>query len=331
MKHFSTFLIVFFTITFIHSQGWPQINFPGEGMYGSICPFGEDLVYLMVDNGMFYTSYDGGLNWVETNTGVQKNFYDMVFFDEDLGFAVGNNGTIIKTMDAGQNWDIVSSGTTENLFSIAMISLNDIWIVGHHGVVLHSTNGGNNWILDNSISSEQLNSVEFKGSHGYIAGNNGTLLYTTDYGTTWNPIALSTTDDLFSLNITANNTQVLAGQVDEDYLQYRGDLVFKTEDNSNWTNYYVPYYLDMGVSKLYFLNDNVGFYLDAAAAFCNCSFMKIYKTYDSGETWSLSYSASTYNSNSPFFGGFSDLAFVNDSLGYAYVSSKFFGSILIYD
>ncbi|HET8838980.1 MAG TPA: YCF48-related protein, partial [Flavobacteriaceae bacterium] len=116
MKQFFTFLIFIFTITFVHSQG--QINFPGEGTYGSICPFGEDLVYLMVDDGMFYTSNDGGLNWTENNIGISEDFFDMVFFDEELGFAVGSNGTIVKTMDSGQNWSIVPSGTTENLFSI---------------------------------------------------------------------------------------------------------------------------------------------------------------------------------------------------------------------
>ncbi|HET8838434.1 MAG TPA: YCF48-related protein, partial [Flavobacteriaceae bacterium] len=217
--------------------------------------------------------------------------------------------------------------TTENLFSIAMISLNNIWIVGHHGMVLHSTDGGNNWVMNNTLSSEQLNSIAFKDNRGYIAGNNGTLLQSNDYGNTWQPVSLSIIDDLFSLSMTESNTQLLAGQANEEYVAYFADEIYKTEDDSTWTNYYVPNFMDIGVANLYFLNDNVGFYLDAAAAFCNCSHMNIFKTTDSGQTWSISYQASTYNSNSPFFSGFSDLIFVNDTIGYAYVSSKFFKTI----
>ena len=325
MKYIFTFSFCILLFCEANSQEiWHQIglNYPGnntvdQSQYCAISPIGANLVYVMLDQGRFYKSVDGGASWIENQTGISENFFDLSFFDENLGFAVGSNGAILKTTDSGTTWNVISTETTEDLFSMEMISLNDIWVVGNHGTVLHSTDGGNSWNLNTSLSTEKLNSVQFNGNLGYIAGNNGTLLQTFDYGETWNSISLDTDEDLFSLNITETNTRFLAGNVhDGDYYFYEAENIYKTTNNTKWESHY--FYSDdynYVVSSMLFLNDNEGFLLSSTAMMCDCGGLIIYKTIDGGQTWDVSYHG--ISTGSVIFGGFSDLAFVNNSVGYA--------------
>ncbi|MDI9358707.1 MAG: YCF48-related protein [Phycisphaerales bacterium] len=57
--------------------------------------------------------------------------------------------------------------------------------VGSNGVILKTTTGGSNWLVIGSSTNNTLNSISFFSKQGIIAGNNATVIYTRDSGTTW--------------------------------------------------------------------------------------------------------------------------------------------------
>lgn len=313
MKQFLLFAVVFFSITCSYSQNGPEWHyvhyFDTNNTYGAISAIDQNIIYVMLDNGMFYKSTDGGLSWADYSTGVTENVYDMAFLDNNQGLAVLSAGTILKTTDGGLTWTSITSGTTDDLLSVEIISQNSIWIVGKNGTILHSTDLGNSWTMDGSLTSKRLNSVRFRNANeGYIAGNNGVLLHTTDGGGNWSAVSLSTIDDLFSLSLTENNTYLLAGTVNSSYHSF---TAFQN-DGANWTSYGISAQGGLGVSSLYFYNDNHGFYGEAAFTLCSCSFFYIHSI-DSVQNHSLGYCGE----DGDISHAYSDIAFVDENVGYA--------------
>lgn len=77
---------------------------------------------------------------------------------------------------------------------------------------IHKSDLGLAWVLRPSGTSADLNSVAFIDSlHGWICGNNGTLLMTEDGGGTWNPIASGVTNDLYSVRFSHRGIGIAVG------------------------------------------------------------------------------------------------------------------------
>ena len=314
MKLSFYFFAAFFITTQLFSQnGWEHQAVNSSNQYGAICAIDENLVHVILDDGIFIKSTDGGLNWLEYYAGVSEYFFDMVFYNNDIGFAVGANGSIIKTINGGEDWTLLSSGTSNDLFSISMPSLNNIWIAGDNGTILNSTNQGDTWTLFDSISSEKLNSISFRDADiGFVAGNNGALFHTQNGGVLWEESNISTTDDLFSITTSDNFSFLLAGEVlGSDYYGFSG---FKTSNNTDWTNLPISVF-GFGLSKIYFNNDDLGFSSETADALCDCVSLLVSKTTDSGENWEEScVYETTITSNQ--LSHYSDIDFATDEIGY---------------
>jgi photosystem II stability/assembly factor-like uncharacterized protein len=313
--------VTFFITTQVFSQeGWDyQIINSSNNQYGAICAIDENLVNLILDDGIFLKSTDGGENWTEYDTGVSEYFFDMAFYNNDIGFAVGANGTIIKTINGGEEWTLLASGTSNDLFSISMPSLDIIWMVGDNGTVLNSTNQGDTWAINNTISNEKLNSISFRDANiGFIAGNNGTLFHTLNGGVLWEESNITTNNDLFSISTTDDSSFLLAGYVDQ-YYAYEGYTGFKTNDNVNWEEFYIPIET-IGPSKLFFYDNNLGFSVTATCLLCDCCFLDIDKTSNSGDNWESSCNIETTDTNllTLFY---QDIDFATNEIGYVFSGS----------
>ncbi len=90
--------------------------------------------------------------------------------------AVGNGGTIIKsTWNVGTNWSSwssIPSGTTQDLYSIEFYptpsgiqNLNPVGcIAGNNGLILRTTDWGDSWVMINAGVTNKLNSFHFTDS-----------------------------------------------------------------------------------------------------------------------------------------------------------------------
>ena len=179
------------------------------------------------DGGTIQRTQNGGSTWTIQTSGTTQTLRSVHFMDANTGWAVGNGGTILCTQDGGATWTIQTSGTTQILRSVHFLDSNTGWVVGLGGTILHTQNGGETWTLQTSGTTSSINSIHFvdtntgwavgeiewilkfsqirlehpKGGDFFGAGSsqqiswthpglsNLRLDYSSNNGSTWNPIA----------------------------------------------------------------------------------------------------------------------------------------------
>lgn len=326
MKTLLLFFIFLFCSLGFSQENWDYLPIEITNNYhGAICPINENVVHVVSDYGKFYKTIDGGETWSQFDSGVNEYFFDLSFDGTDNGYSVGDNGKILKTINAGETWTELSSGTTEALISVALNAPNSIWAVGDNGTILHTIDGGNSWTINGSLTSERLNSIKFKDENiGYIAGDNGVLLSTDNGGVDWETLTVPTTDDLFSISITQNYLYILNGSSggSDGSRYYEASQGLKTTNNQDWIQFYIDDPLGLGCNDMHFLNDSIGFAIGSAAMLCDCCNVWIVKTFYGGQYWNFSLNEETNAANCHANGGYADIKFVNQGVGFALLGSN---------
>jgi photosystem II stability/assembly factor-like uncharacterized protein len=149
------------------------------------------------ERGAILHTEDGGRIWKPQQSGVLYPLFDVQFVDQDTGWAVGHWGTILYTKDEGKHWserslslelgqqgpiepaalqDIVDPSTGEVLAKAGQLLpkelVADIARRGAHGARVRE--------------DVVLNAVFFLDQqHGWIVGERGLVLRTTDGGENW--------------------------------------------------------------------------------------------------------------------------------------------------
>ncbi|MBI2968475.1 MAG: hypothetical protein HYY40_11785, partial [Bacteroidetes bacterium] len=135
----------------------------------------------------------GGSSWTAlTLPPASRNLNGISAGTNNDAVTVGNNASLIsilKTSDAGLTWSEQNTNIKVRLKSLMVINANEGWAAGDNGILLHLAISGNNasWTLLNTGTTENLTAVWFENGTGLITGENQTLLYTADGGTTWIP------------------------------------------------------------------------------------------------------------------------------------------------
>ncbi len=181
---------------------------------------------------------------------------------------------LLLTYDNGTTWDLNQIKTLKNFKSIWVKNPQEIFVVGSYdnsGTELYKTNdGGANWTLDYENNAVGANDIHFASdSVGYIVGNIGKVLKTTDAGTTWLDFSTpSITGSLKTVWFTSPDTG-FAGRTSTFgmYKTTNGGLTWSQNFGYNLTNCYT----------IHFINDTLGY----AGAFNN----RVYKTTDGGNLW----------------------------------------------
>ncbi len=264
--------------------------------------------YVTGGNGVILRTKDGGNTWIhrnyaddEANTnGFYPDLTDVFFTDSKIGWACGGNngmGIVFKTVDGGVNWTHVNVPSnqvqiltkiyfTDHLNGFAIgndnysISLNYLTLCeaplpgGSECAktsLLKTKDGGNTWNKVTLPSDSSIFSLTFSDSqHGYICGEYGLLMYTTDGGSSWAKQNLiftnrTTTDSV----VTKKNhlTDIIFTTADTGYIvsasNYMVSTIFKTTDGGvSWNDVglFSVYSLFKNSELLYF--PKFGFYND---------------------------------------------------------------------
>jgi photosystem II stability/assembly factor-like uncharacterized protein len=157
------------------------------------------------DWGVVLSTNDGGATWKDRGLGQDVVLSAVSFADDQHGWIVGEFGTVLATTDAGESWAPQSAGTEKTLFGVAFSSTERGWAVGMDGLVLRTRDGGATWEVQRGqaatgsleelgfmdlLTNPGLYDIAIGRTMGWIVGDTGTVLATTDGGETWEARAL---------------------------------------------------------------------------------------------------------------------------------------------
>lgn len=116
--------------------------------------------------------------------------------------AVGNNGTITLSTDLGETWTVSAPVTTASLYASDFNNAT-YFAVGDNGTILSSFNG-TSWSLQTSGTTRNLKAISMHANSGgtlVAIGERGTIVRTTNSGSSWSNISLSdTTVNLYCIS-----------------------------------------------------------------------------------------------------------------------------------
>ncbi len=148
-----------------------------------VLPSGK--AFLAGEAGVIYRSIDRGLNWTKIRENIQQTV-SMIGFSDDLnGWATGRNGLVLKTTDGGLTWASPSTGVRGWIRTFSILPGGSLLAAGAPGLIVKSTNGGSTWARSGDSSRFTFNFSAFNENSGWLFGNNGLILHTTDAGANW--------------------------------------------------------------------------------------------------------------------------------------------------
>jgi photosystem II stability/assembly factor-like uncharacterized protein len=199
----------------------------GSNVSLSSVHFPVDEIGYAVGDSMVLSTKDGGLTWIGQSLLRGWSWYssrlNSVFFTSaDTGFAVGSQGWIpcgvlYKTVNGGKDWTICPVGITY-FFSVFFSDANTGYVSGYGncgdegvfpGTLLKTTDGGSTWTK--SSTTIIANAIYFPNADtGYIIGG-GSIQRTTDGGTTWSNPLFITGNALHSISFPDKETGYIVG------------------------------------------------------------------------------------------------------------------------
>ncbi|MCZ7601868.1 MAG: YCF48-related protein [Melioribacteraceae bacterium] len=198
--------------------------------------------------------------------------HSVKFIDQYNGFVAGATGSVFRTTDKGKTWINCSIPTATNFYSVSAVSQLNFWVGGRGGAIYGTNDGGLTW-NDYSVSiNGDINSIFFiDASFGFAVSNYGDLLKTTDGGANWvTKFTYTYFADIFFINSQVGWAVA--------------DGVWKTNDGGeNWTR---TVSLFNGLTSIYFLDENVGYFTGSWITGIGGG---IFKTTDGGSTISIIY------------------------------------------
>jgi photosystem II stability/assembly factor-like uncharacterized protein len=174
--------------------------------------------------GALYKTTDAGQSWTTIQSGYSGPIYKMFFPTPSVGYLGGGGARMMKTTDGGNTWSTLVTGIEYSQRSISSIYFSDVnngFIVNsdvfanERGLIMRTTNGGQTWTeMQTPLTNQSISDIYFVDAQtGYVCGgyfnlnnsvathatNAGFILKTTDGGSTWN-----------KLNVTSSSLQKMS-------------------------------------------------------------------------------------------------------------------------
>ena len=185
-----------------------------ETLY-SIFFLNNQLGFAAGTNGALIKTTSGDTTWTELNTGTTNNLYSLYLSSSNNGgYVVGEEGTVLKIKNGGNEISPVVSGTTVSLYDVFVKSDTVAFTVGFSGKIFKIRNvfGKDTVISIHSGVTTPLNNIYFtNNTTGYIAGEGGVMLKTTDGGFTWYPQYTGTNNNLRGLTFIDQSSGYTVG------------------------------------------------------------------------------------------------------------------------
>ncbi|MGA8015230.1 MAG: YCF48-related protein [Candidatus Dormiibacterota bacterium] len=204
---------------------WTEQSAPGQQLFAVDFINASDGWAVGGNKENIYGTVNGGTTWTSLHSHPGATFYGVEFANANDGWVVGSGGTIWASTDGGATWTAQTSGTNQQLNAISCASASQCWAVGNQGVILSTSDGGAVWSAQASgvtgpgpgaanltaifcVSATQCWAV---GDATGGPGGSGTILATTDGGTTWTKQSSGTTQNLNGVSCVSATQCVVVG------------------------------------------------------------------------------------------------------------------------
>ncbi|MBA4313344.1 MAG: hypothetical protein C0417_12025 [Chlorobiaceae bacterium] len=186
--------------------------------------------YAIGDSGLILATLNRGLTWSKyQTTRVPYNLRDVSLENFTLAWVVGDSGTILKSTRA-RSWDRKNPPDKfpKTNFKSCTFIRDTGWVVGENGAIAFTKTGGNifaeqfppedlqnanfNYVFfGHGLNDDAINKTMFNLQEGYIVGDGGVILRTTNYGQDWLQIPSPTTENLYYIYFTDSLTGWIVG------------------------------------------------------------------------------------------------------------------------
>ena len=199
--------------------------------------------FIVGSHGLILRTVDGGAHWAAVASPVSDTLAAISFSDSAHGVIGGGDGVILTTIDGGLHWDRRSSATNQRLLKVQALEALHEYAVGAFGTFLSSVDGGITWRphklpwdqLVSRLSDEfghiepNLNAVWFVSpQRGWIVGEFGLVLSTSDGGATWSATKYGVDlPQLYDVVFQNDSNGWIAGQM--------GTLMRTSDEGRTWT------------------------------------------------------------------------------------------------
>ncbi len=168
-------------------------------------------------------------------------------------------------------WEQLDSGTSSTLRAVHFLDVSTGYVAGDNGTILKTTNGGETW-EDVSEFTDDFYGIHFLSPDtGVVAGANGLIVRTLDGGNNWSVVSIDVNVDLLTVSFY-DDVGIIGGQ--EQTILTSDDI------GESWTTYQTGY-MGFGLQGSHMLDSDHGYLSGQSPIFQPT----IYKTDDGGETW----------------------------------------------
>lgn len=210
----------------------------------SVARAGQRLV-AVGERGFIIVSDDNGGTWKQVSSPVSMTLVKVRFIDDREGWAVGHAGIVLHSQDGGLSWNkqldgvqaagielqaakrfddaekiaqaqqLVDDGPDKPFLDLLFLDAKNGWVVGAYGLAFATHDGGLSWQSIRSRiddpSGLHLYAIERVGSDLFVAGEQGTLMRSSDEGQTFESLTSPYEGTTFGLQATHDGSILAFG------------------------------------------------------------------------------------------------------------------------
>jgi photosystem II stability/assembly factor-like uncharacterized protein len=176
-------------------SSWTSLYNTGGGTLGKVTfanPNSGAVIYSNSGSYGLLRTTNGGLNWVFSQNPNNKYLNSIKLLQSGIGYGAGDSGYLIKTTNFGSTWQQMNTGLNRYNRDMKFIDDNNGWLLYQSGnspynnSLYFTKNGGNNFYPITSLGSFNVKAFSFINANtGYVCGDSGVILKTTNGGLTF--------------------------------------------------------------------------------------------------------------------------------------------------